>query len=241
MGRLARGWFVALISLVGAAAFVGCADPEGELKAFASRCEDQVNRGDLDGGTTCDPVRQACETTCTTVDEQVIDGTFFFTLSASVADDIPLVFSADVTTALDDAGTLEMTWVLQPLADADRKTPIGAPITVGPIPVVKGGFKFVADGLAVDGEANPISHSPIATGALTLLSCPAEEPGEPGGLCEVADFYCGTIPTGTVIKPAQLDIGGSTWTMVRVTSTADYPEPPPINCAKKPAKSVEKL
>lgn len=240
MGRLARGWFVALISLVGAAAFVGCADPEGELKEFASRCKDQVNRGDFDGGTTCDPVIGACSTECTTVGAGVIDGKFFFTLSASIADDIPLVFSADVTTS-DNAGTLEMTWVLQPLEKADRKTPVGDPITLGPMPVTDGGLKFIAEGVGVEGPANPISGSPIETEALTLLSCPPEMAGGAGGLCELSDFYCGTIPTGTVTKPAVLDIGGSTWTMVRVESDADYPEPPPINCAKKLAKSVNDL
>src|SRR5690606_24202466 len=102
-------------------------------------------------------------------------------------------------------------------------------------------IKYVTAGLTADGAANPISHTTIETGDLTLLSCPAETPGGPGGFCEVTDFYCGTIPTGTVLQPTKLDIGGSTWTMVRVVSEADYPEPPPINCAKEPAKSVNDL
>lgn len=234
---------VALLTVAGALLAVSCADPEGELQAFAERCTDQINKGDFAGGTTCDPVKGACDFTCDNPMSGVVDGTYFFTLSASIADDIPLVFLTTVTTEDSGGGALSMTWEMQPLNKDDRKTPVGSPLTVGPFPISGGSMSYIASILAVDGAANPISGSPIEANDLTILSCPAETRAEPGGFCEMADFYCGTIPVGAVSKPAALDIGGSTWTMVRVsgTGTDDYPEPPPINCAKDPAKSVNDL
>ncbi|MCA9629168.1 MAG: hypothetical protein KC766_15915 [Myxococcales bacterium] len=246
MRRVLRGLLVALLGAAGALAVGGCADPEGELKAFADRCADQVNAGDTDGGTTCDPVpevKSSCDFSCTNPAAGVLDGTFFYTLSASVADDIPLVFLATATSEETD-GQLYLTWSLQPLAKADRKTPAGPPITVGPMLVVDGSLAYLAKSLSVeDGAANPISGSPIAAENLLISTCPGETRDDPQGMCETADFYCGTIPQGTVVKPTKLDISGSTWTMVRVSGsgTDDYPEPPPINCAMDPAKAVTEL
>ncbi len=229
MRRVVKG--ACLVLLASAASLVawGCADPEGELQEFAKRCKEQVERGDFDGGTACDPVKGACDTTCASPAAGAIDGQFYFVMSPSVAVDLPLVFLADVTTT-DANGPLETTWVLQPLSTADG-TPVGAPLTLGPMTVTEGGLGHDVPELGVPGDANPITGSTLRVEALKILSCPSEPAGGPGGVCEVTNFYCGVIPQGTVVDPTTLDIAGSTWTMTRVTGPADYPTRLRINCA----------
>ncbi|MBX3181987.1 MAG: hypothetical protein KIT72_11000 [Polyangiaceae bacterium] len=230
MRRVVKGASLALLALAASLVAPGCADPEGELQEFAKRCKEQVDRGNFEGGTACDPVKGACDTTCASPAAGAIDGQFYFVMSPSVATTLPLVFLAEVTTT-DANGPLETTWVLQPLSTTDGATPVGAPLTLGPMRVTDGGLGHDVPELGVVGEANPITGSTLRVEALKILSCPSDPPGGPGGVCEVADFYCGVIPQGTVVDPTTLDIAGSTWTMTRVSGPADYPERLTINCA----------
>jgi hypothetical protein len=143
-----------------------------------------------------------------------VDGDFFFALSSQLAKKKPITFLAKLST---DAGGLSMN--LQALEKVDRKTPVGPAVDVGPYPIVDGNFTATLPTLQVPGAANPISPADIEA-QITLV----------GSVCE--DFICGTVE-GQVTKPAMiaLDPENSRFTMERVITPGDYPEPPQINCA----------
>jgi hypothetical protein len=143
-----------------------------------------------------------------------VNGEFFFALSSQLAKKKPITFLAQLTT---DAGGLSMN--LQPLDKTDRSTPVGPAVDVGPYPIVDGRFTAALPLLEVPGAANPISPADIKA-QITLV----------GSVC--ADFICGTVE-GQVIEPLMiaLDPVNSRFTMERVITPGDYPDPPQINCA----------
>lgn len=189
-------------ALLGCAGLViglaGCPDPNGAYDDFVARA-----------GKIPPPPPGECGQTVDTV-----EGEFFFALSSQLAKKKPITFLATLTT--DDEDGLSMT--LQPLDKADRATPIGPAIEVGPYPIVDGGFTATLPELVVPGAANPISAADIRA-QIRLV----------GSVC--ADFICGTVE-GQVIEPVMiaLDPMNSRFTMERVTTPGEYPVPPQINC-----------
>ncbi|XYH96390.1 hypothetical protein ACMHYB_52870 [Sorangium sp. So ce1128] len=205
-----------------ASLLLGCADPEGRFNDFQDRDttirEDQASGdggsdGSGGGGGSCLPEAGAP------------DGEFFFSLSAYLNPQAPIVFLSTLTTEARDDG-LSFSMSFQALEAADRKTPTGTPFDVGPYEVsADGQFTAELPTLVVPGNANPISGSELE--ATITLS---------GALCAPADFVCGDV-TGTVTRPLRLDLKGSTFTMQRITEPDSYPAPL-INCDRKPARPL---
>jgi hypothetical protein len=232
------------------ALFAGCADPDGAFDDFterqkqteANKCAQLADPGACVDPTpaawSCplgEPPREGCvpgadgtSFCCPGIGECVvpaagaIDGDYFMALSAKVSRKKPLTFLAKVTTtAAGDSIAVSMS--IQPLLAADRRTPVGPAIDVGPYPVAADGTMIAAlPELTVAGEANPISGSQL-TATITLE----------GRICEPADFVCGPM-SGNATEPLAIDLDGSTWTMQKVTDPAMYP-PALINCELAPA------
>ncbi|AGP40819.1 hypothetical protein BE04_17515 [Sorangium cellulosum] len=211
----------ALPCLASAALLVGCADPEGRFGDFEARDttvrEHQAGSGGSDGtgggGEGCPPEPGA------------VDGEFFFNLSARISPRTPIVFVADLTTEASDGG-LSFSMTFQPLEAADRRTPTGPSVDVGPYALSEDGtFAAELPTIVVPGNANPISGGELE--ATITLS---------GRLCAPADFVCGDV-TGTVARPISLDLKGSTFAMERITDPDSYPAAV-INCKKDPARPL---
>ncbi|WP_437621072.1 hypothetical protein [Sorangium sp. So ce1151] len=207
-----------------ASLLLGCADPEGRFDDFQARDttirEDQASgeggsdgSGGGGGGGSCLPEAGAP------------DGDFLFSLSAYLNPQAPIVFLSTLTSEARDDG-LSISLSFQALEAADRKTPTGTPVDVGPYEVsADGQFTAELPTIVVPGNANPISGSELE--ATITLS---------GALCAPADFVCGDV-TGTVTRPLSLDLKGSTFAMQRITDPDSYPAPV-INCDKKPARPL---
>jgi hypothetical protein len=214
-----RAALTALIFPALCLSLTGCPDPEGEADRFHEEfCAVPENAEKcISGGATCagDP--------CDVPLPGVIDGEFLFTLSASLAPNRPVLFNAQLTTAAGPEG-LEFDLVLQPLAAADRSTPVGDPIIAGPASAdpTAGCFSFVFPELRVTGEANPISG--------TELVVPAETPAVLiGQLCSPGDFICGDVE-GNVSQPIPFDLSGSTFTFEKLAAPGVYPDLPTVDC-----------
>ncbi len=195
----------------------GCPDAEGEFCAFDDRFKEIKNDGQ--GVGTCESA--VIQTTCETCDvlptDADVTGEYLFTLSTNIAPVLPFIFAADVSLT---NGQLRIE--AQPLAAADRTTPVGSRFTIGPIPL-DGGYCIDQDLPAIDvpGETNGISGSP-ARATVQLV----------GSVCGPGDFICGVIPMGTAdVAGNMLMLAGSTWTLERLSAPGVYPEPPTINCA----------
>ncbi|WP_437315608.1 hypothetical protein [Sorangium sp. So ce385] len=211
----------ALPCFASAALLLGCADPEGRFGDFEARDttlrEHQAGGGGGDGtgggGEGCPPEPGA------------VDGEFFFNLSARISPRTPIVFVAGLTTEASDGG-VSFSMTFQPLEAADRRTPTGPSVEVGPYALSEDGtFTAELPTIVVPGNANPISGGELE--ATITLS---------GTLCEPADFVCGDV-TGTVARPVNLNLKGSTFAMERITDPSSYPASV-INCKKDPASPL---
>lgn len=201
-----------------AALLAGCADPEGRYDDFQARDtairEDQAGGdGGSDGGgggAPCIPEAGAP------------DGDFLFSLSAYLNPRAPILFLTRLTTAASDGG-LSFSLSFQPLEAADRRTPAGEPVDVGPYEAsADGQFTAELPTIVVPSNANAISGRELEA-TITLT----------GALCAPADFVCGDV-TGSLVRPLALDLKGSTFAMERITDPSSYPEPV-INCERDPA------
>lgn len=208
-----------LLLISGAIAFpaasLGCADPEGDYEAFNERAAKV--------GGLSQPAGD-CETPLPAPGEP--DGDFLMALSAKINPAKPIMFFTRLTTAAMGDG-LDVTMNIQPLSAADRKTPVGNAVDVGPFHV-GADAKLVADlpPLEVTGEANPLTGSDIqADVALT------------GNLCSPGEFICGEV-TGEAIASITVKLDGSTFTLQKITDPAAYPDIL-INCAMDPAGPLE--
>lgn len=160
---------------------------------------------------------------CALLAEQMA-GDYLFALSPVTAGsawskDRPVVYLNTVTTAA-GTGTLYVTWHLQPLKSADRKTPTGSAQDFDFTLSGAGSADLDLPPLDVPADANPLTGSPATLDISSLK----------GPNCDVTNFYCGTAD-GKVAKPIPLSIDGSTWTMERIVGGV-YPEPPKIDCEK---------
>lgn len=204
-----RPFVHALAGLAAIAALIGCANPEGEYQEFINRYEviNPASSSSSVGGGCAAPAGGEA------------DGDYYFALSPSFSAKTPLVFLATVSTS-DGANGLDINMSLQPLNAEDRMTAEGSPIVFDVTAGMDGVFMTAPANIAVVSAANPISDSAVEAENVTLA----------GALCAQMDVVCGAVG-GNVTVPAPLPLDNSTFSMQRVTGPADYPEPPPINCA----------
>jgi hypothetical protein len=143
-------------------------------------------------------------------------------LARPATKDKPVLFDAKVTTQKGAAGS-EFKMELQALNATDRTTPVGMPLTIGPFPLgADGGFDAKLPPLTVTGDANPLTPGMEIEATVELI----------GKMCAPADFVCGIV-NGNVTKPVKISLNSpqSTFTLTRLMTPGDYPEPPKINCA----------
>jgi hypothetical protein len=120
----------------------------------------------------------------------------------------PVVFDVVV-----DVQGERLTLTLQPLAAADRTTPVGASVNGGPYALLpEGVYIATLDGMTVPGEANPISGNDVVADVALI----AQEP------------TCGEV-RGELLSPFMFDLQGSTFTIVPA-SVANAHTDPLINC-----------
>lgn len=151
---------------------------------------------------------------------------YFLALGLSLEPKKPVV--AVVSVAADDSSGLPVSsWSVQPLSWKDRQTPVGSAIALPPIQHDSTGA-FSADPPTIDvpGEANPFSHTLITVDLKSLA----------GAFCPGQTFACGTVG-GLVVKPIEVPVDGSTWTLTKLAGDP-FPEPPPVDCALTPALPV---
>lgn len=205
---------------------VGCPDPEGSYNEFKDRYN-EINPAS-GGSAGAAGAAGGDAGVCVVPAAGVLDGDYIFVLSAKLKPKTPLLFLNTVTSK-DSGGSTAMDWSLQPLNRFDRETPVGDPIVLKGI-VIDASGNIDANSLksypiAVTGDANPLSGSNIVAEIDNLTG---------GKFCNADGFYCGGV-VGNVTSPIPLELAGSTWTLTKVTGTADYPDPVPINCKKDPA------
>jgi hypothetical protein len=187
----------------------GCVDPGADFDAFIGRARPpQSNAGDAGGDASVCTVRPGD-----------VEGQYSFAISVTLAPTKPILALTDVTTPATGSGT-GFAFDAQPLSAADRRTPVGQKVSLGPFQVDQNGaYRAEIPNLQVTGAANPVTGGDITADA--VLS---------GNLCGDGRFFCGTV-SGNVTKPLPLDLDGSTFTFTRVDSATDLPAQPAIDCA----------
>jgi hypothetical protein len=194
------------------AGLTGCPDTEGVFNDFGERYALANPGGDACSGVCTMPPAMAGDG----------DGAYIFALSPILLPEGPLLFDTQMTVT-DGPNGLQFTWLLQPLDRCDRMSPVGDPITIGPIDLAAdGSFTAMPPPLSVtDGAANPLSGNPLVADIdLTGLIC-------------LSDFSSGDL-TGTTIDPPGIKLDGSTWTLEPLAMPGVYPDPVKINCAGDP-------
>lgn len=190
----------------------GCPDPSGQFDEFS---EQLANK----------PLPPAGD--CGTATVQEVEGTFLLALSTQVVPSQPVIVLAEVST---DSDGMAMTW--QPLAFADRETPVGDLIVLPPAAIAADGtFTLQASDVFVEAAANPLlPEKPIEAVTLTLS----------GTVC--VDFICGGMAADIIQPiPITLQADKSKFAMERVDPDAAYPEPPQLNCLGDLAMAVDEL
>jgi hypothetical protein len=185
----------------------GCVDPEARFEAFAKRAAPDIPDATPGDGGTC------------TVEPGSVQGEYLLALSVTLAPTKPIVATVQIDTPVHGEGT-GLTLDAQPLRSADRRTPVGEPIVLGPFPVdAEGGYRAEVPGLEITGEANPVTGGDISASAVLA-----------GNLCGDGRFFCGTL-SGAVEKPLPLDLAGSTFTLTRIEPGGPWPDQPAVDCA----------
>jgi hypothetical protein len=195
-----------VISLIGLAA-TGCPDTGGKFDDFVERWRiaNPGFDGSVDGGE------------CAPLDPPELDGEYVFALSAVIQRETPILFLTDVT---GQANPPSIQLVFQPLSAADRRTPVGQPVTIGPLPLMPDGtLNAQLPPLVVTGEANPITGGEIEA-QVTLNA----------RLCGGTDFQCGSV-SGDVTQPLPLALTGSTFAMERIQGGVP-PDQPFLSCSR---------
>jgi hypothetical protein len=195
--------------LVAVLATPACVDPGGDFHDFVKRLGPPKA---VDAGP--DATRSCV------VAPGSISGDYLFTLSAAIARTKPLVFLTTLSTPPLNGGT-GLTFSAQPLSAADRTTPVGTPITLGPFPVdATGSFTASIPGLTVTGAANSVTPGSGIAADVTLT----------GNLCGDGSFFCGTA-SGMVTQPINVNLAGSTFTLTRLDAAHTIPAQPKLDCA----------
>lgn len=196
----------------------GCTNTEGKFNAFTERQKALSEGGVNEGGgmevTPCDPPAPGD-----------LDAEYLFAISASADPPHPILFTAQLKSVAYQGGS-GLDVKLQALDAKDRKTPVGAPITIPTLKLNANGTleaKPLPD-IAVSGKANPIQVGLDIVASAQLN----------GQFCGVSDFYCGTV-SGKVTKPITLDLAGSTYAFDLVSDPTKLPDPPLIDCKRDKA------
>jgi hypothetical protein len=205
--RLELGVLAWLASCVACA----CVDPGGQFDAFVARAGHRPAPPAPDGG--------AGDAGPCTVAPGSVSGQYVLALSVTLAPKKPIVSLLTVTTPEFMGGT-GIAFDAQPLGAADRSTPVGDAVSLGPFAVGQTGiWRGDLSDLHVSGEANSITGGDIT--ADVILD---------GSLCGDDTFFCGTV-SGNVTAPIPLDLAGSTFTLTRVNEGEALPPTPAIDCA----------
>ena len=187
-------------------ACVRCVDPEERFSDFVARTP------------VVDTPDAAGDAPHCIVQPDTVTGQYLLAISVTLAPTTPILALADVTTSSAD-GSPTFSLDAQPLAAADRHTPVGDRIGGGSFPInADGSFRADLPGLAVPGAANPVTGGNIL--ADIVLN---------GSFCSDSRNYCGTV-TGNVKEPIPLDLAGSTFTLTRVDPPDEPPLRPAIDC-----------
>jgi hypothetical protein len=196
-----------------------CADPDGKFDEFVRRTgtdpEPDAGVPVPDGGFVLPTAEQ-------------VSGTFLSVVSTNISPKKPVVYLLEVT-AVQKGEELELTMVDQPLAAADRMTPVGMKSAARSLRVTAAGsYQEMLTQVVTPAEANPVLPAPtLADTTFHGQLAAAETDGADGPVL----FWCGTV-TGHLYEPLDQDITG-TFTISRIVDGV-YPEVV-INCAKEPA------
>lgn len=184
----------------------GCVDPGGAFDDFARRSRAPDDGGVVGDGAVC------------TVSPGAVSGIYLLAISVKIAPTKPIVVLTGVQTPAFAGGT-GVQFDAQPLSATDRKTPVGAPLSLGPFSVDSTG-SFTADlpELRVLGAANPVTGGDIL--ANVVLD---------GNLCGDGRFFCGAV-SGNVVEPLPIDLQGSTFTLTEVDDPSNPPVQPAVDC-----------
>ena len=188
----------------------GCVNPDADLQAFQRRLTRHV---------VADAGHDAAEGSACSIQPGDIAGRYLLAISASIAPGRPILALLDVSTPAAQDGAA-LAFVAQMLAASDRKTKVGDPLSLGPFPI-DGDGDFHADitGLSVSGDANPVT-----------LGAPIEADLElTGNLCAKTRFYCGNV-SGQIVRPLELSLQGSTFTLTPIPPGSSVPDQPRIDC-----------
>jgi len=194
---------------------MACADTEQSEQDFIERdCKAKGVAFDEEG---C--VKEFLAGSCEPPLAGEADGTYQLVISAVVNAGAPLLAIAEVT-SVDGADGLELTMDLTWLAAADRKTPTSETQT---ITATVGGDGALASTFDIDiaADANPVIAAALVAPEVNLAGVFCKDPA-----AEAAN--CGAV-TGNVTAPAELDLNGSSFTLL-IADPAALPDDPIIDC-----------
>lgn len=218
-GRVA----VLLLACAAGATSAGCADASGRFQEFEDRRVSLQGNSDQAGANSAGASAAGAggaENGCGTPAPGVVHGLAVLALETATTPGTAILFFGEVETPeLDGATAVKYSY--KALDASDRHTEVGEPLLVGPYPIAAdGSFDAPTGSSTLPGSANALLPGVAITSELTLH----------GTICEVSDFYCGTV-TGTVTAPIQGPTSGQ-FGLQLVRSLDDIPARPRFGCAE---------
>jgi hypothetical protein len=203
----------------------GCADPNGRFQEFEARRTAQQSANaagatEPAGGAGGVDEAGGAENGCKPPAPGVVHGLALLALETTTTPGSAILFFGEVETPeLDGATAVKYSY--KALDASDRRTEVGQPLLVGPYAIANdGSFDAPTGSSTLPGSANAILPGVEITSELTLH----------GRICEVSDFYCGSV-TGTVTAPIQGPTTGQ-FGLLLVPSIDDIPERPRFGCGE---------
>jgi hypothetical protein len=207
---------LALLSLL--ALSQACADASGRFRAFEDRSlaldsggqggeASTPGAGGSGGGQECQPPAPG-----------VVRGLALLALETDTSPGFPILFLGQVETP-ELEGKTAVEYVYKALDAQDRTTQVGEQLKVGPYAIGDDGrFDAPTDRSKLPGRANAILPGVEIDSQLTLH----------GTICDVAEFYCGTV-TGTVYFPVQGPTTGQ-FGLTLLGAAGEIPAQPRYGC-----------
>lgn len=191
-----------MLPLLALGVLSGCPDPAGKFDEFGSRVIDGGVAPTADGGPDARPLEMLPD----------INGDFLMGLSVVIAPDSPVWLRVTNTFTDNGDGTGVVDVVIQPLRYDGDHAAVGEPIVANDIAINSAGqYTVVLTQATIPGEANPITGNDIV-GDFNIM-----------GSIKSEDLSCGEV-TGMVTSPANIDVAGSTFAMVRIGMGGNLPE-----------------
>jgi len=198
-----------------AAELVGCADARGRFEDFQNRVQGAAGAETTDGGT---PDQSNGDGPCIPPAPGVVSGPALLAVNTSLASGHPILFLGNIDTP-ELEHTTAVHFVYRALDSLDRRTRVGAQLSVGPFPLHDGALVAKVPESELDGNANPVLHGAPITSEMTLS----------GYICGARRFYCGTVEgqsSGLVIGPFS-----GTFGITLLDGPDAIPERPRFGCA----------